>query len=99
MAHPRKLARDAVTAALTNATAAATRVFPTRVDPIRNTKLPAISVSTTSEEIVPEKSDTAPRELHRVVKLEIVGFVAHTSSVPVDDAMDAIAEQIEAAAR
>lgn len=97
MAHPRKLVRDAVTALLTNATAAATRVFPTRIDPIRNSKLPAIAVYTPSEEIVPEKSDTAPRELHRIVKLEIVGFVEHTSAVPADDAMDAIAEQIEAA--
>lgn len=97
MAHPRKLVRDAVTALLTNATAAAHRVFPTRVEPIRKSQLPSIAVYTTSEEVVPDTAATSPRELHRIVKVEITGFVAHSDAVPVDDAMDAIAAQIESA--
>lgn len=97
MAHPRKLVRDAVTALLTNATAAATRVFPTRIEPIRKSSLPAIAVYTLSEDVTPDTANTSPRELLRVVKVEIAGFVAHSEAIPVDDAMDALAEEIEAA--
>lgn len=97
MAHPRKLIRQAVVALLTGATAAGARVYGTRVDPLKKT-LPAISVYTLTEEIDQDATaGTAPRELVRNVQLEIVGFVAHTDAVSVDDAMDDLAEQIEAA--
>lgn len=96
VAHPRKLVRDAVVALLTNATSAGSRVFPTRIEPIRKAQLPAIAVYTLSEESAPE-TDSAPRELARIVRVEIAGFVAHTNAIPVDDAMDALAEQIESA--
>lgn len=97
VAHPRKLIRDAVVAALTGATAAGTRVKGTRVEPQRNTQLPAIGVYTLSEEVDAQSAGTAPRELTRDLKLEVAGWVADSSALPVDDAMDALAEQIEVA--
>lgn len=97
MAHPRKLVRDAVVAILKNATAAGARVYATRIEPIRKSPLPAIAVYTLSEETEPTISNTAPRELVRIVKVEVSGFVAHSDAIPVDDAMDALAEEIEAA--
>src|SRR5678815_2496807 len=92
MAHPRKLVRDAVVAILKNATAAGARVYATRIEPIRKSPLPAIAVYTLSEETEPTISNTAPRELVRIVKVEVSGFVAHSDAIPVDDAMDALAE-------
>lgn len=99
MAHPRKLIRHAVVALLVSAnTAAGARVSGTRVEPHKKSGLPAISVYTLREPIDQERSEgTAPRELTRDVKVEIVGWVAHSDELPVDDAMDDLAEEIEAA--
>jgi hypothetical protein len=99
MAHPRKLIRQAVVALLAGAnTAAGARVQGTRVEPHKKSQLPAISVYTLREPVDQAASnDTAPRELTRDVKLEITGWVAHSDVLPVDDAMDDLAEQIEAA--
>lgn len=98
MAHPRKLIRQAVVAALVAAnTAAGERVSATRVEPHKKSQLPAISVYTLREPVNTDASvNTAPRELEREVKVEITGWVAHTDEYPVDDAMDDLAEQIEA---
>lgn len=100
MAHPRKLIRHAIVAQLIAAsTAAGARVTGTRVEPHnRKTGLPAISVYTLREPVDQDQSaQTSPRELTRDVKVEIVGWVAHSDALPVDDAMDDLAEQIEAA--
>lgn len=98
MAHPRKVIRHAVVDLLTAAsTAAGARVFATRVEPIKRTALPTISVYTLGEPVRPGADQTAPRELTRDVKVEIAGWVAHSDSLSVDDAMDDLAEQIEAA--
>lgn len=95
--HPRKIIRDATVARLIRAgTAAGARVTPTRVDPHKKHELPALSVYTLSEQTGPE-DDTEPRELWRTLKLEIAGWVAHSAACPADDALDALAEQIEAA--
>lgn len=97
MPHPRQLARDAVVALLTNATAAGARVSSTRVEPYRDNELPAISVYTLHE-IIRDGADTAsPRELTRDVKLEIAGWVRRRADYPVDVAMDDLALQIETA--
>ncbi len=97
MAHPRKLIRHALVALLTNATAAGARVQGTRVEPHKKSQLPAISVYTLREPVDQDASaNTAPRELTRDVKVEITGWVAHSDALPVDDAMDDLAEQIEA---
>lgn len=99
MAHPRKLIRQAVVALLVDAnTAAEARVLGTRVEPHKKSQLPAISVYTLREPIDQDASaGTAPHEIVRDLKLEVVGWVAHTDALPVDDAMDDLAEQIEAA--
>lgn len=98
MAHPRKLIRQAVVALLAGAnTAASTRVLGTRVEPLKKAQLPTISVYTLSEGVDPASAETAPIELKRDVKVEIAGWVAHTDALHVDDAMDDLAEQIEAA--
>jgi hypothetical protein len=97
MAHPRKLIRHATVAALTGATAAGARVQGTRVDPMRPGRLPAISVYTLRELVDEDSAVSTPLELVRDVKVEIAGWVAHSEAVPVDDAMDDLAEQIEAA--
>lgn len=96
MAHPRKLIRQAVVALLIAAnTAAAARVVGTRVEPHKKTGLPAISVYTLSDPVNEDESSQL-EEVHEL-ELEIAGWVAHTDAVPADDAMDDLAEQIEAA--
>lgn len=96
MAHQRKLIRQAVVQLLANAaTAAGSRVMGTRVDAHKRSELPAISVYTLSE--ASEPNATAPREITRDVQIEIAGWVAHSEATPADDAMDDLAEEIEAA--
>jgi hypothetical protein len=93
--HPRKAIRHASVALLVNATSAADRVRPTRTDPIRAGSLPAIGVYTLMDDVNIELS--SPREEQHDLQLEIAGWVADTAALPVDDAMDDLAEQIEAA--
>jgi hypothetical protein len=95
MAHPRTLVREAVVAALTNATAAGTRVTDTRVEAHKKHELPAISVYTLREPVRPDSDPTAPRELTRDVKVEIAGWVAHTAALPAARALDNLALEIE----
>lgn len=98
MAHQRKLIRRAAVALLVSAgTAAGARVKSTRVEAHKPGQLPAISVYALSEDTDPTSADTAPIELTRHLKLEIAGWVVGTDALPVDDAMDDLAEQIEAA--
>lgn len=98
MAHPRELVRDTVVALLIAAnTAAGARVQSTRIDPIKASDLPMISVYTRDEDVADDSSKTAPRELTRMLQLEIAAWVRHSDAVPVERAMDNIAAQIEAA--
>lgn len=94
--HPRKRIRDAVVATLKERTSAGTRVDTTRLDPYPRNELPGISVYTPDEQVDPNV-ESAPRELLRVVRVAIAGFVAGSRSFPLDDAMDALAEEIEVA--
>lgn len=94
--HPRTLIREAVVALLINApTSAGPRVFDTRSDPYKASALPVISVYTLSEQVDPESAKTAPRELARLPKLEVVAWVRDTTALPVGRAMDTIAREIE----
>lgn len=98
MAHQRELIRHAVVTLLTGAnTAAGSRVVGTRVEPHQQRLLPAISVYTLSESVDQDSALRSPIELTRELKLEITAWVAHADAFPVDDAMDDLAEQIEAA--
>jgi hypothetical protein len=96
MAHQRKEIRHAIAELLIAAgTAAGSRVSRTRVDAHKRSELPAISVYALSESS--QADGSAPRELARDARVEIVGWVQHTEAVPADDAMDDLAEQIETA--
>jgi hypothetical protein len=95
-AHPRMLIRHAIVALLLNATAAAARVYTSRVDPLRKGSLPAISVYILSEEIKQDVSSAAaPREIERVANVELAGFVGGGDEQAVTDAMDDLSKQIE----
>lgn len=96
--HQRKVIRDVVVGLLLGRTAAELRVLASRVVPYRKNELPAISVYTLDETVDGDSASTAPRELTRDLKLEIAGWVAHIPDGPlVDDAMDALALEIETA--
>jgi hypothetical protein len=95
MLHPRARIRHAVRDLLDGATAAGGRVHATRVVPYRRADLPAISVYTLEESADPDSRLTAPRKLTRDVSLVIEGWVAPGDNV--DDAMDALALEIERA--
>lgn len=99
MAHQRKLIRQAVVALLAGAnTAAGARVMGFRTEAYRKGDLPAISVYSLHEDVDPDSALMQPIELTRKLQLEIAAWVLHSDSgVHVDDAMDNIAEQIEAA--
>ena len=100
MAHPRKLIRHAIVARLLGATAAGSRVQATRVEPHRKTQLPAISVYTAGETIsIDADALTAPQILVRAAEVKIAAWVTGPTDPEGDvaDAMDDIAEQIEAA--
>ena len=94
MTHPRQLIRHAAVTLLTGNTDAGARVYATRIPPWKKPELPAIAVYTSHEEVDEEASkDTGPRILRRIVDLEIEAAVAMGGNV--DDAMDALAAQIE----
>lgn len=95
MAHPRKDIRQAVRQLLAEAGVAAGKVTATRLFPYRKGDLPAVSVYTLEEATDEDSVDTSPRELLRQLDLEIAGFVQAGDAV--DDAMDDLAEAIEAA--
>ena len=98
MAHPRKLIGQAVVALLIAAgTAAGSRVLATRVTPHKKTGLPAISVYALNDPA--DEENSSEMEVGHELALEITGWVAHTDAVPVDDAMNNLAEQIEIAMR
>lgn len=99
VAHPRKIIRHAIVAALLGATAAGDRVQATRLEPYRKSQLPAIGVYTPDEPIDVETSEgSSPRQLRRALTVRIAAAVeAPTGALDdVADPMDDIAEQIEA---
>ncbi len=101
--HKRQAIREAVKAQLIGVgpngydyrTAAALRVYATRVLPWKRGELPAIAVYMLEESVAPESKATAPRELTRNAQLAIEAAVKAGDNV--DDALDAIALEIERA--
>lgn len=94
--HQRKLIRDAVTSILiAAATAAGSKVYPTRVLPFVLPELPVISVYTLDESVDPDSANTAPRELTRTLSVVIEAMSAPGPDI--DDTMDALALEIETA--
>jgi hypothetical protein len=93
--HQRQLIREAAKAALVGKTGAGARVYETRVVPFKRLELPAIAVYTLEENVDPASRSTAPRELKRTVDLAIEAAVKQGENI--DDALDAIALEIERA--
>ena len=91
MAHVRQQIRDAVATTLTSAVSlVSSRVYTTRVHPLNEANLPAISVYTGSE-----SSERYNVDINRTLSLEIDIYVRETGSF--DDDVDAIAVQVEEA--
>jgi hypothetical protein len=105
--HERQLLRRAVIDALLGpdsgevvpvyATSAGARVDGSREAPQPDETLPNNSVYTDSEEVDPKSKDTAPRRLQRNPLVTIVAWVSVAPSANLDDALDAIALEIETA--
>lgn len=97
MAHERQDIRAAIIARLVAAaTAAGSRVSTQRERPTRKGGLPAILVFNDREEVREGSEETSPRELTRNAVFAIEAWVTAEASV-LEDAMDAIALQIETA--
>jgi len=94
MAHVRKQIRDKVAALLSaNVSLVKRRVYTTRVHPLNDSNLPAISVYTGSESS--NRLQAGVTDMIRELSLEIDCYVRETSSF--DDDVDAIAVQVEEA--
>lgn len=92
--HQRTLIRKAVKALLFGETAAGRSVSTTRTVKLQEKDLPHVSVYTL-EESVSDEADRSPPEIERELQLVIAGWVDPRSGV--DDAMDALALEIETA--
>lgn len=98
MPHQRQLIRQAAVAALLDNTSAQSRVSATRVTPFKKGSPPVLAVYTLTEEVdVEESLSRAPRELQRTLNLVVEGWVSPEPGNPVDDAVDALALEVEAA--
>lgn len=94
--HQRQIIREAVRDRLLGSnTVAEDRVFKSRVLPYGELELPAIAVYSRTEPVDPDSKNTAPRELTRNLQLVIEGVVKLSEDV--DDALDALALEIERA--
>jgi len=94
MAHVRKQIRDKVASLLkSNVSLVQRRVYTTRVHPLNDTNLPAISVYTGTE--TSQRLQAGVTDMIRELSLEIDCYVRETSSF--DDDVDAIAVQVEEA--
>lgn len=103
--HQRQTIREAVKAQLLGpasgedppvyVTSAGARVYETRMIPWREIELPAIAIYTLDETVDPDSKSTSPRRIYRTMQLEIVA--AARASNNVDDDLDTLAMQIEAA--
>lgn len=94
--HERREIRDAIVAQLIAAGASfGSRVFPTRIPPLRTAELPAVCVYTDDEQVDRATWSTAPRELGRTVNVAIEGWVRVTEDI--EDVFDALALEVETA--
>lgn len=94
MAHVRKQIRDRMATTIsTGATLVSSRVYTTRVYPLTEANLPAITVYTGSE--VSSRLNMGLNDLNRSLTVDVDIYVRATSTF--DDDVDAIAVQIEEA--
>ncbi len=96
--HERKLLRDAIKLQLiAGVSSVAGRVDSSRVPPVSTATLPCLSVYTNDEAITEASKQTVPRELKREPIVAIVAWAAVPAGGAVDDALDALALEIETA--
>ena len=94
MAHVRKSIRDRIVSVLTsNVTLVRTRVYGTRVYPLNEAELPAITVYSGSE--VSNRLNMGLNDLNRSLSVEVDIYIRATGTF--DDDVDAIAVQVEEA--
>ena len=99
MPHERQNLRAAIVAQLkgplNNRTSAGARVYANRMHPLRVADLPVVLVFIESETV--GEVVRGPRELKRIAAVKIEGWVMTPPGIATDDALDAMALQIEAA--
>jgi hypothetical protein len=95
--HQRSLIRAAMVAALMGETSAEDRVFSERVIPYKRNELPILAVYTVGEDVDAGSLATSPRELTRQLHVAIEGWVAPGSDGAVEDVLDSLAAEVEAA--
>lgn len=91
--HQRQIIREAVHAVLLGNTTVGAEVAKNRQRPYRNRELPAIDIMNADDSVDPESANTAPKELLHTYSLDLLVRVKVTDAV--DDAMDALAKEIE----
>lgn len=94
MPHIRTAIRDDITTTLTGLTTTGSNVFPTRIYPLADAKLPGLAIYTMSEE-TDYQSISPPRTLHR--KLEVVVEAYVKAVADYDDTLDTICAEVEEA--
>lgn len=92
MSHVRRQIREAVAAAVTGLATTGSRVFQSRVYPLRDADLPCLLVSTGDEEISPA---TIGNILQRDIDLHVRGVAK--AGTDLDDTLDQIALEVETA--
>lgn len=92
MSHVRQQIREAAATLLTGLTTTGARVFQSRIYPLRDADLPCLLISTDDEQIEHENAVTGG-ELARELTITVRGIAKATANL--DDALDAIAEQVE----
>lgn len=91
--HPRQVIRHAVVSQLVGKTGAGSRVYPDRRIPFQRVELPALAVYVPTESVEIQSRATAPRELDRRAQVVVEAAVQQAENV--DDALDALALQVE----
>ena len=94
MTHKRQTIRDNLTTLLTGLTTTASNVFPSRVYPVEASAPPALLIYVGSEE-ADEESDSMGNT--RTVAAEINIEVRDAKSTGLDDRLDTILEEVQAA--
>lgn len=92
MSHVRQQIREAAAAALTGLATTSTRVYQSRIHPLRDADLPCLLISTDEEDVDAENA-VMGGELTRNLTLTIKGVAKANANL--DDTLDGIAEQVE----
>lgn len=94
MSHIRTAIRDNVVTTLTGLTTTGSNVYPTRIYPLREDKLPGLAIYTLSED-TSYQTINPPRTQNRTLQVVVEAYVKAVSDY--DDTMDTISAEIEAA--